>query len=85
MDRVVVVGSGVLGASVAYHLARSGADVVVMEAERPASGASGATLSLDVTHLQAPYSYYRLNRAGSEGTSASPRKSVVPRGGTQRP
>ncbi|MFJ8929799.1 NAD(P)/FAD-dependent oxidoreductase [Streptomyces sp. NPDC102364] len=67
MDRVVVVGSGVLGASVAYHLARSGADVVALEAERPASGASGATLSLDVTHLQTPYAYYRLNRAGSEG------------------
>ncbi|MCX4831994.1 FAD-binding oxidoreductase [Streptomyces sp. NBC_01016] len=67
MDRVVVVGAGVLGASVAYHLARSGADVVVLEAERSASGASGATLSLDVTHLQTPYAYYRLNRAGSEG------------------
>ncbi|MEB8336859.1 NAD(P)/FAD-dependent oxidoreductase [Streptomyces endophyticus] len=67
MDRAVVVGAGVLGASVAYHLARSGAEVIVLEAERPASGASGATLSIDVTHLQTPHAYYRLNREGSEG------------------
>ena len=29
--RIVVVGAGVLGASTAYHLAREGADVAVVD------------------------------------------------------
>src|SRR5687768_12947791 len=41
--RVVVVGAGVVGASIAYHLARVGADVVVIDASLPASGATGAS------------------------------------------
>lgn len=42
--RVVVVGAGVTGASVAWHLARSGvSDVVVIDrAERPGLGSTGA-------------------------------------------
>ncbi len=38
---VVVVGAGIVGASVAYHLARTGADVVLLDKALPASGASG--------------------------------------------
>ncbi|MFI7385476.1 NAD(P)/FAD-dependent oxidoreductase [Streptomyces sp. NPDC049813] len=66
MDSAVVVGAGVLGACVSYHLARAGVRVVVVEAARPAAGTSGATFSADVTHLKTPYAYYRLNRQGSE-------------------
>ncbi|GAA2297672.1 FAD-binding oxidoreductase [Streptomyces kunmingensis] len=62
----VVVGAGVLGACVSYHLARQGVRVVVVEEARPAAGTSGATFSADVTHLKTPYAYYRLNRQGSE-------------------
>lgn len=41
--RVVVIGSGIAGASAAYHLARRGADVVVVDAERAgAATAAGA-------------------------------------------
>ncbi|MFI0238719.1 NAD(P)/FAD-dependent oxidoreductase [Streptomyces sp. NPDC016845] len=74
----VVVGAGVLGACVGYHLARQGVRVVVLEEARPASGTSGATFSADVTHLKTPYAYYRLNRQGAEehrllsGTLAGP-------------
>ncbi|MYT71893.1 MULTISPECIES: FAD-binding oxidoreductase [unclassified Streptomyces] len=68
MNRVVVVGAGVLGACVTYHLARAGAHVVLVEgAPGPAAGTSGATFAADVTHLKTPYAYYRLNRQGSEG------------------
>ncbi|MEV5608838.1 FAD-binding oxidoreductase [Streptomyces sp. NPDC052225] len=66
MSRVLVVGAGVLGACVTYHLARAGAHVVVVDEARPAGGTSGATFSADVTHLKTPYAYYRLNRQSSE-------------------
>ncbi len=41
-QRVVIIGGGVTGLSIAYHLARAGADdVVVLEREQIASGATG--------------------------------------------
>ncbi|MGD6748931.1 NAD(P)/FAD-dependent oxidoreductase [Streptomyces sp. BH105] len=70
MNRAVVVGAGVLGACVAYHLARAGVEVVVLEEAGPASGTSSATFAADVTHLKTPHAYYRLNRQGSEGHRA---------------
>jgi sarcosine oxidase, subunit beta len=38
---VVVVGGGVMGASVAFHLAEDGADVVLLERDELGSGSSG--------------------------------------------
>ena len=38
---VIVVGAGVQGASLAFHLARRGARVVVLERETVAAGATG--------------------------------------------
>ncbi|MEV3859378.1 FAD-binding oxidoreductase [Streptomyces sp. NPDC050095] len=66
MTSAVVVGAGVLGACVGYHLARAGVRVVVVERARPACGTSGATFAADVTHLKTPYAYYLLNRQGSD-------------------
>ncbi len=45
MTDVVVVGAGIVGASVAYHLARAGAGVVLVDASLPASGATGASFA----------------------------------------
>ena len=48
--RVLIVGGGVIGASIAYHLAARGADVVVIERRAiacAASGKSGGFLALD--------------------------------------
>lgn len=39
--RIVVIGAGIMGASVAYHLARKGAEVTVVDAEGIASGVTG--------------------------------------------
>lgn len=65
MTRAIVLGAGVLGASVAHRLALAGADVTVIEAGGPSAGTSGATFSVDVTHLKTPHSYYELNRRSS--------------------
>jgi glycine/D-amino acid oxidase-like deaminating enzyme len=55
-----------MGATVAFHLARSGAEVVVLDAAGPAGGTSSATFSADVSHLKTPESYHRLNRRGAD-------------------
>lgn len=45
-DGVVVVGAGVVGASVAYHLARLGVRVTLLDREAaPAAGATGASFA----------------------------------------
>lgn len=40
---VVVAGAGIVGASVAWHLAKAGISVAVIDAEGPAAAASGAS------------------------------------------
>jgi glycine/D-amino acid oxidase-like deaminating enzyme len=39
--KVIVIGAGIAGAATAYGLAKAGAAVLLLEAERPAAGASG--------------------------------------------
>ena len=43
---VLVLGGGVFGCSVAYHLAREGAEVVLLERDHVAAGASGASAGM---------------------------------------
>lgn len=43
--RVIVIGAGILGACVAHRLTQAGAQVHVLEAHHPASGASGVTFA----------------------------------------
>lgn len=43
--RVVVVGAGIVGASLAYHLASKGANVTVVEAQDIASGVTGRSFA----------------------------------------
>ena len=46
MSAVVVVGAGVVGASVAYHLARKGGEVTLLEqAPSPAAGVTGGSFA----------------------------------------
>ncbi|MEX0809728.1 MAG: FAD-binding oxidoreductase [Dongiaceae bacterium] len=49
--RIVVVGAGIVGASIAYHLARGGAAVTVLEQNCPASGVTGKSFAwINVSH-----------------------------------
>src|ERR671933_1434248 len=47
--RVVVVGGGVIGTSVAYHLAHLGCDVLLLERDRLTSGTTWHAAGLMVT------------------------------------
>jgi len=40
MNEVVVVGAGVVGASVAFHLAERGVETLVIDREGPAAGST---------------------------------------------
>jgi glycine/D-amino acid oxidase-like deaminating enzyme len=61
---VIVIGAGVIGASAAYHLALAGADVTVLDANRPAGGTSTNSFSWTNAHNKEPHSYFALNHAG---------------------
>lgn len=52
---VVVVGGGAVGASCALHLQRAGRDVLVLEADQPASKASGRAAGHLLTYSSTKY------------------------------
>ena len=65
---IVIVGAGVIGASIAYHLAQRGAQVIILEKERPASGATGKSFAwINASFSKRPRSYYELNFLGIAG------------------
>jgi glycine/D-amino acid oxidase-like deaminating enzyme len=62
--RVVVVGAGIIGISVAYEAARAGAQVTVLEAGKVAGGASGVSFAWTNATGKRPQPYFALNVAG---------------------
>ncbi len=66
---VIVVGAGVQGASLAFHLARRGTQVLVLERENVAAGATGRSsgfvrmhydLESDARLAWASFPYFRI-------------------------
>lgn len=64
-QRVVVAGAGIIGASIAYHLAKSGASVTLIDGEGPATHASRGTFAwVNATWAKQPRHYHALNQDG---------------------
>jgi len=66
-DRVLIAGAGIIGASIAYHLAKRGANVTVLEAKRPGAGATEKSFAWINSFSKQPRSYYDLNVYGMSG------------------
>ena len=60
--KVVVVGAGIIGASIAFHLSRRGAEVVIMDRLLPGAGASGHSFAWMNSFGKEPADYHALNR-----------------------
>lgn len=60
--RVVIVGAGIIGAAIAYHLSRRGVAVTVIEQYHPCAGASGHSFAWLNAFDKNPASYHDLNR-----------------------
>lgn len=63
---VLIIGAGVLGASLAYYLAREGKQVIVVEKGEACSGTSSATAALVLPSPKTPKFYNELAWAGYE-------------------
>ena len=58
--KIVVAGAGILGASIAYHLCRRGAQVTLIDQAGPAAAATGASWAwLNASHRN-PRHYFEL-------------------------
>ncbi len=64
MSDVIVVGGGVVGTAVTRALARSGAAVTLLDAQRIGAGTSRATFAWVNANQKTPRSYFDLNVAG---------------------
>jgi glycine/D-amino acid oxidase-like deaminating enzyme len=70
MPRIVVIGAGVMGASVAYRAALAGASVTVLEAGRIGGGTSGCSFAWTNSNEKTPRAYHDLNVAGMRAHAA---------------
>ena len=67
-DRVIIAGAGIIGASIAYHLARRGAHVTVLEKSRPGAGATEKSFAwINAGFAKQPRAYFDLNLLGVLG------------------
>lgn len=64
-DRIIIVGGGILGASMAYHLSRRGAQVTLLERTAPAAGATGKSFAwINANFSKQPRHYHLFSRLG---------------------
>lgn len=63
---VIVIGAGVIGASIAYYLSKEGARVTMVERGKVGGGTSGASTAYVNAVLKRPEHYHRFSRLGVE-------------------
>lgn len=61
---VIVIGAGVIGSSVAAHLAEAGATVTVLERQYPGAGTTSTSYAWVNSNGKEPEPYFHLNAAG---------------------
>lgn len=64
--KVIVVGAGVIGATVAARLAQKGSDVLLVDQSAPGGGTTSTSYAWVNSNGKEPHAYYALNRAGLE-------------------
>ncbi|MBM9593163.1 NAD(P)/FAD-dependent oxidoreductase [Roseitranquillus sediminis] len=64
--KVIVIGAGVVGVSIAARLAQSGAEVTLVDQAAPGSGTSSTSYAWVNSNGKEPVAYYELNLAGLE-------------------
>ena len=64
--QVVVIGAGIVGASIAYHLAQRGARVTIVDSGKPGFGASSHSFAWINAGAKSPAAYHDLNRRSLE-------------------
>ena len=64
--RVAVIGAGIVGASIAWRIARRGARVTVIDKGEPGSGASSHSFAWVNAGAKEPIGYHNLNRRSLE-------------------
>jgi len=63
--RIVIAGGGILGANVAYRLAKRGASVTLLERARPAAGATSNSFAW-INAQKQPQNYFALSQIAIE-------------------
>ncbi len=75
---VAIIGAGIIGASLAYALAKRGAEVTVLDAAGPAAGATGASFGWINASFFADAAHFALRAEGLEGWRRMTRDLALP-------
>ena len=70
MIEIIVIGAGVVGASVGYRLARAGAAVTILDAGTVGGGTSSASYAWTNSNDKPPRAYHDLNVGGMRAHAA---------------